>query len=72
MKYEALATVTISICATVEADSLKEATGKVEDLGMRTFCFGCSEESDEDWTTTGELDGTPFDVFIMKSEVSND
>lgn len=61
--FSLTASVTISLHATVEASSLKEALQKALDCEMETLITDnwCSEDQDT-WLTSGELDGEPFDI----------
>lgn len=60
-KYTLSAEVTISLHAVVYAKSKKHALELGGDLGMPTIHedsrYNNSDESDEEWRTSGELDG---------------
>jgi hypothetical protein len=65
LKYELMASVTISIHCEVEADSEEEAKEKAEELPMMSFCHQCANGlPTEEWVTSGELDGAPTDVVV--------
>lgn len=51
--------VTVSISTTVEAKSVREAKRLALEQPMQSFCSQCSSGHDEQWVTSGELDGEP-------------
>ncbi len=64
-KYKVSGSVTISVYTEVEATSKAEAVRLAQEHPMQSFCHQCSTGSpDEEWTTSGELDGEPTDVRV--------
>lgn len=61
MKYNLVATVTISIATEVEAESLEEAKKIAEDRPLMQI--GRSPESSSEVWMTGELDGSPQNIM---------
>ena len=63
MKYRVSTTCTISLHTDVEADSQEEAIKKAfDERGVMSLCNQCSGgQSEEEWVTSGELDGEPSD-----------
>lgn len=65
-KFIVSANVTISVWTEVEADTEQEAMALAEDRPMQTLCHQCSgtrhSQGREEWRTSGELDGSPFDL----------
>lgn len=58
--YRVTGLVTISITTEVKAESAFEAKEKARERPLQTLCHHCaSAENDEQWATTGELDGEP-------------
>lgn len=54
---------TISVHTDVEANSKREAVRLANGRDLMALCHQCSEGTvSEEWTTSGELDGTPFDL----------
>lgn len=58
-RFRVIGTMTISVHAVVEAKDESEARELAEDLGVQSFCYQCSSGDQEEWSTTGELDGEP-------------
>lgn len=57
-RYIVTGEVTISVHTEVEARSAKEARELADEHGVMSLCHSCSAEScDEQWVTSGELDG---------------
>jgi hypothetical protein len=60
VKYRVSALCTISVFTDVEADSPGEAKRLAQKRGMIGLCHQCAGGNvDEEWCTSGELDGTP-------------
>jgi hypothetical protein len=59
-RYRISGQVTISIYTDVEADSPDAAIEEAEGRAMKRLCWSCGDSrgSDEEWVTSGELDGT--------------
>lgn len=52
--------VTISVSTRVEAKSKKEAKKLAADRGLVNLCRQCADgDPDDEWVTSGELDGIP-------------
>jgi hypothetical protein len=63
MKFSVFATVTISISTEVEANTPQEAAEIAGERGMIGLCHQCaSGDPEQEWVTSGELDGTPENV----------
>jgi len=63
MKYRVRAMMTISVYTDVEADSPEQAIELAGEHGNQGFCNQCSNgNADEEWVTSGELDGEPTDL----------
>lgn len=61
--YRVVAMCTISVHTDVEATSKREAVKLARGRSMMSLCHQCSGGSSHDeWSTSGELDGTPFDL----------
>lgn len=61
MKYQVQGAMTISVFVTVEARNAAEARKKAEDCTVQGLCNYCASTSgEEEWHTSGELDGTPI------------
>lgn len=58
MKYFVTGTITISVHVTVEAKSKAEAIRIAHKAPMMTFCHQCANGVEDEWSTSGELDGT--------------
>lgn len=63
-KYRISGQVTISIFTEVEADTPEAAIEEAEGRPMKRLCWSCSDSKteDEEWVTSGELDGTPQEM----------
>lgn len=60
MRYRIKALLTISVSTDVEADSIEEAREIAADRPIIDLCHQCSVgDADEQWVTSGELDGSP-------------
>ncbi len=65
-RYQVQGTMTISVFVTVFAESEEEAREKAEEASVMTLCHQCSDGQVEEWSTSGELDGTPNIEKIKK------
>lgn len=65
MKYTLRAEVTISLHATVEAETEAEALELADSLPLCTI-FESGSDPTVEWCTSGELDGTPQNIEIDK------
>lgn len=63
-KYRVTALVTISMNTEVEADNPQEACDLAEERATQGLCYQCANGRgiDEEWRTSGELDGSPHDL----------
>lgn len=68
MQFKVTAAVTISVWTEVDADSEEQAKEIASDRAMQSLCHQCGGsrrgEGREEWRTSGELDGTPFDLEV--------
>jgi hypothetical protein len=64
-----VAEVTISIHTYVEAESGEEAMDVAEGRPMHSLCYQCGGDStvDEEWCTSGELDGSPVKMRVAEA-----
>lgn len=62
-KYDVSATVTVSVFATVEANTAEEAREIAASLEMPNFCYGCSQAHEGFWGCS-ELDGEACEITI--------
>lgn len=64
-KYMVTSAITISMHTEVEADSAEEAKEIASQRGIMSMCHSCarSDGDDEEWRTSGELDGEPVELF---------
>jgi hypothetical protein len=68
-KFTVTALATISIATKVEAFTPEGALEIAEDRPMQTFCNQCSGGNpSEEWTTSGEIDGTAQDLKVVNVE----
>lgn len=69
-KYTVSAEVTISIWTIVEAASPEEAKEMAAERSMPSLCHQCagSEGADEEWRTSGDLDGEATNLRIDDGE----
>lgn len=58
MKYRVIGHVTISVSVVVDAKSPEEARRLALDAPMQSLCNQCASGVDEEWSTSGELDGS--------------
>lgn len=58
-RYEVQGTMTISVFVRVFANSEEEAREKAEEASVMQLCHQCADGSADEWSTSGELDGTP-------------
>jgi hypothetical protein len=65
MKFVIGASMGISVSVTVEAKSEEEALQLAEEAPNMTLCWSCAEGSPSDWSTSGELDGTPEKLRVI-------
>lgn len=65
MKFVIGATMGISVSVTVEADTKEEALERAEEAAPMTLCWSCAEGSPAEWSTSGELDGTPEKMRVI-------
>ena len=66
-KYLVCGEVTISVHCEVEANSKEEALELARDLPMMSLCHHCasgSEKYEDEWRTSGELDGEPQNLWV--------
>lgn len=70
MKYTVGAMVTISVFTEVEADSAEKAVEIAEDRGLVGLCHQCGDDrtASAEWVTSGELDGTPYDLKATEAQ----
>lgn len=65
-RYAVTANVTIGLNATVLARSKKHALELAADLGLPTIHedarYNSEDESDDEWRTSGEIDGMALDI----------
>lgn len=72
-KYRVVALCGITVITDVEASSPKQAKELAEERSMMTLCFQCaSGNSDEEWVTSGELDGVPRELTTELLDGDND
>ena len=62
-KYNVTAEVTISVTATIEANSKAEALEKARHLEMPDLCYQCSSEEIDQWCVDS-IDGTAQGAYI--------
>lgn len=64
--YTVVGLLTISVHTRVEANSPEEAIEIARGRDVPGLCHQCSnsERADEEWSTSGELDGEPYDLAI--------
>lgn len=68
-KYRVVGEVTVSVYTEVMATSPKNAMIEAQDRGTQQFCHSCtSQDSSDQWVTTGELDGEPKPVSAEEVE----
>lgn len=73
MLYTVEAQIVISVFTEVEADSEREAISIAAQRNVTDLCASCANKSpDEEWVTTGELDGEPQKLTIGGAEVDNE
>lgn len=64
MKFRVVGQITISMHTDVEADDAEQAGTIAEGRGVMGLCYHCSRgEPDEEWITSGELDGEIQPLF---------
>lgn len=69
MRYRVVAMMTISVHTDVEANSAEQAIELAHDRQPTTIWENNDEnEVNESWCTSGELDGTPFDLVAEETE----
>ena len=63
-KFRVVGLVTISMSTLVEAATEAEAIEIANDRTIMSLCHQCAsgEDDDQEWVTSGELDGTPHDL----------
>lgn len=67
--YRVVSMCTISVHTDVEANSKREAVRIARDRSMMSLCHQCSSgNTSEEWTTSGELDGTPYDLTAEEKQ----
>jgi hypothetical protein len=66
MKYRVNGEVTISVSVVVDAATPEQARKLALRAPMQTLCGSCSRGEDDEWSTSGELDG---DVTIQQNGV---
>lgn len=64
--YRISGTMTISVMVDVEADSKEEAIATAQECPAMSFCNQCAGASEGEWSTSGELDGQPMDLFAER------
>lgn len=70
-KYLVSSQVTVSCQVVVEADSPEEAKEKALELPMQSFCHSCSSPKEDEWSSSGELDGEPSQICLV-TEIEDD
>jgi hypothetical protein len=64
-RYRVMAECTISVETIVEASSPEKARDLAHERTMMSLCHSCSSGSpEEEWVTTGELDGEPMNLKV--------
>lgn len=63
-RYMVTGEMTISVHGYVDADSPEEAKKLAEDMPLQTFCNQCANGNDDEWSTSGELDGVPCNIEV--------
>lgn len=58
-RYRVSAEMTISVSTVVEATSEAKALEAALDVPVQSLCHQCSNGADDEWSTSGELDGAP-------------
>jgi hypothetical protein len=55
----------ISLHLEVEADSIEDAIDKAKEAPVMQLCGHCAEGFEGEWSTSGELDGTPGELIEL-------
>lgn len=70
--YRVSSLVTISMYTDVVAESKSEAIEIASSRGLQGLCHQCSSGNNalenEEWVTSGELDGEPFDLEVTENK----
>jgi hypothetical protein len=70
MRYRVVAMCTISVHTDVEADSPAQALLLALDRPLTTIWENTDEATVlQEWVTSGELDGTPFNLEVGEADV---
>ncbi len=68
-RYRVCGVVTISISTVVHAKSKAAAEKAALERGMVSLCHQCADgDQDEEWVTSGELDGEPTELVVEEEE----
>lgn len=62
--------ITISVFVDVEADNKEDAIDKALGYPVRHLCHSCSNAVEDQWSTSGELDGEPQEEHVVVEELS--
>ena len=66
-RYFVSGVMTISVHVYVDAETPEEAKKVAEDAPLQGFCHQCARGQDDEWSTSGELDGTPQDLEVREA-----
>ena len=77
MKYQIVVEAKISLSVTVEADDVAGAVAKAHDAPIMSLCHQCARGEPDEWSTSGELDGSVSDdstevVAVYVDDQEND
>ena len=67
-RYRVTAGMTISVSTVVMATSKAKAIEAAEDRAIMSLCHQCAGGDDTEWTTGGELDGTPQELIAEEED----
>lgn len=68
-RFRVTGVATISVHTDVDAETPEEAIKIAQGRPMQGLCFQCAntEGADDEWRTSGELDGEPGDLEVEES-----
>ncbi len=68
-RYRVTSEVTISLSTVVYAKSKAQALSLASDKPIVSLCHQCADgEQDEEWVTSGELDGEPQNLVVEEED----
>lgn len=67
-RYRVVAEVTISMSVVVHAGDEQKARELADKAPMQRLCSCCSHGEDDEWSTSGEFDGTPQVTEVREEE----